>query len=86
LKLLGVKKKLSVRFLGPFQIRDAVGTQAYRLALPTSYKIHNVFYVCLLEPWKQRVGEEPADPMLLVVEEDAWEVSGISGAKKLRGQ
>jgi hypothetical protein len=24
--------------------------------------------------------------MLLAVEEDAWEVSGISGAKKLRGQ
>jgi hypothetical protein len=25
LKLLGVKKKLSIRFLGLFQIRDAVG-------------------------------------------------------------
>jgi hypothetical protein len=24
--------------------------------------------------------------MLLAVEEDAWEVSGISGAKKLKGQ
>jgi hypothetical protein len=85
LKLPGAKKKLSARFLGPFQIRDAVGTQAYRLALPTSYKIHNVFHVCLLEPWKQRAGEEPADPMPLAEEEDTWEVSGISGAKKLRG-
>jgi hypothetical protein len=52
LKLPGAKKKLSACFLGPFQIRDAVGTQAYCLALPTSYKIHNVFHVCLLEPWK----------------------------------
>jgi hypothetical protein len=86
LKLPGAKKKLSARFLGPFQIRDAVGTQAYRLALPTSYKIHNVFHVCLLEPWNQRAGEELADPMPLAVEEDTWEVSGISGAKKLRGQ
>jgi hypothetical protein len=50
LKLLGAKKKLSVRFLGPFQIQDAIGAQAYRLVLPTSYKIHNVFYVYLLEP------------------------------------
>jgi hypothetical protein len=45
-----------------------------------------VFHVCLLEPWNQRAGEEPADPMPLAVEEDAWEVSGISGAKKLKGQ
>jgi hypothetical protein len=50
LKLPGAKKKLSVRFLGPFQICDAVGTQAYRLALPTSYKVHNMFHICLLEP------------------------------------
>jgi hypothetical protein len=49
LKLPDAKKKLSARFLGPFQIRNAVGTQAYRLALPTSYKIHNVFHIYLLE-------------------------------------
>jgi hypothetical protein len=49
LKLLGVKKKLSARFLGPFRVYNAIGSQAYRLALPTLYKIYNVFYVCLLE-------------------------------------
>jgi hypothetical protein len=86
LKLPGVKKKLSARFLGPFRVHDAIGSQAYRLALPTSYKIHNVFHVCLLELWNQRAGEEPADPMPLAVEEDAWEVSGISSTKKVRGQ
>jgi hypothetical protein len=58
LRLPGVKKKLSARFIGPFQVRNAIGSQAYRLALPTSYKIHKVFHVSLLEPWKQRVGEE----------------------------
>ena len=72
--------------MGPFQIRDAVGSQAYRLALPTSYRIHNVFHVSLLELWNQRAGEEPAQPMPLAVEADAWEVAAITGAKKLRGQ
>ena len=86
LRLPGAKKKLSARFVGPFQIRDAVGSQAYRLALPTSYRIHNVFHVSLLELWNQRAGEEPAQPMPLAVEADAWEVAAITGAKKLRGQ
>jgi transposase InsO family protein len=86
LRLPGAKKKLSARFVGPFQVRDAIGSQAYRLALPTSYKIHNVFHVSLLEPWKQRAGEEPVEPMPLAVEADVWEVAAITGAKKLRGQ
>lgn len=80
LKLLGAKKKLSARFVGPFQVRDLVGSQAYRLALPTSYKIHNVFHVSLLELWNQRAGEEPAAPMPLAVATDEWEVSAIKGA------
>jgi transposase InsO family protein len=86
LRLPGAKKKLSARFVGPFQIRDVVGSQAYRLALPTSYKIHNVFHVSLLELWNQRAGEEPAQPMPLAVEADAWEVAAILGAKKQGGQ
>lgn len=86
LRLPGAKKKLSARFVGPFQIRDTVRPQAYRLALPTSYKIHNVFHVSLLEPWKQRAGEKPAAPMPLAVEADEWEVAAIKGAKKLKGQ
>ena len=49
LRLDVLKKKMAARFVGPFRITDAVGKQAYRLALPTSYRIHNVFYVSLLE-------------------------------------
>lgn len=86
LKLPGTKRKLNARYVGPFQIRDAVGSQAYRLALPSSYKIHNVFHVSLLEPWVQREGEEPAEPMPLADAEGEWEVESIQGARKLRGQ
>ena len=85
LRLKGTKK-LNARFAGPFRVRDAVGPQAYRLSLPTSYKLHNVFHVSLLEPWKQRAGEEPAEPMPLAVEDDEWEIETIEESRVRQGK
>ena len=42
--------KLDVRRLGPFIIIGQVGTSAFRLDLPPSMQIHDVFHVSLLEP------------------------------------
>ena len=42
-------QKLEAKFFGPFQILYPVGKQAYKLNLPTKWKIHNVFHVILLE-------------------------------------
>nr|GEX26120.1 putative nucleotidyltransferase, ribonuclease H [Tanacetum cinerariifolium] len=45
----GLKGKLSLRFIGPFDILDRVGKVSYRLALPPQLSyVHNVFYVSLL--------------------------------------
>lgn len=50
--------KLKPRFIGPFQISQKIGSQAYRLYLPEKYsQIHNVFNVAKLEPWKSRAGD-----------------------------
>ena len=65
LRLLVAKKKLSIRFIRPFRVYNAISKQAYRLALPTAYRIHNVFYVLLLKLYRQRAGKEPAEPILL---------------------
>jgi hypothetical protein len=70
LKLDIPKKKLGPKFVGPFRITDVVGKQAYRLALPTASKIHNVFYISLLEPFKERLGEDYAGSLLLADEDN----------------
>ncbi|GJN04238.1 hypothetical protein PR202_ga21764 [Eleusine coracana subsp. coracana] len=37
--------KLTTKYYGPFKIIDKIGSVAYRLQLPTSAGIHNVFHV-----------------------------------------
>ena len=53
----GKHGKLSLRFIGPFEILERVGTVAYRLALPPSMSgVHEVFHVSIL----QRYTPDPA--------------------------
>ena len=44
--------KLSLRYIGPFEILERVGTVAYRLALPPSLSgVHKVFHVFMLRKY-----------------------------------
>ena len=49
-------KKLVYKFIGLFRIINKIGAQAYRLFLPPIYKIYNIFYISLLEPYYRREG------------------------------
>jgi hypothetical protein len=81
-------KKLSSKFVGPFRVQDAVGTQAYRLILPPNYRIHNVFHISLLERWKSRLGKEDntQPPEVTSEGEEVWEVEKILAKRKRKGQ
>ncbi|MBW0508340.1 hypothetical protein O181_048055 [Austropuccinia psidii MF-1] len=47
-------KKLSERWLGPFEVINKIGSHAYHLKWPQQWKsVHPVFHVSLLEPVKQ---------------------------------
>ena len=46
-------QKLSPKWYGPFPIKENVSSVAYRLDLPTSMKIHDVFHIDLLTPYKE---------------------------------
>jgi hypothetical protein len=45
-------KKLNNKQYGPFPVLEKIGSHAYRLALPETMKIHDVFHVSLLTAYK----------------------------------
>lgn len=40
-----------MRHAGPYAVVERVGTHAYRLQLPETMKIHDVFHISLLRPY-----------------------------------
>ncbi|MBW0561020.1 hypothetical protein O181_100735 [Austropuccinia psidii MF-1] len=53
-KITRPTKKLSERWLGPFELLKKIGSNAYHLKFPQQWKsVHPVFHVFLLEPVKQ---------------------------------
>ena len=78
-------QKLEVKFFGVFRILHHVGKQAYKLDLPTKYKIYDVFHVSLLEQdttRKERMNElfpEP-EPELYAGDNKEYKVEAIKNS------
>ena len=53
LSRFGKKGKLSLRYVGPFEILEKIGDMAYRLALPPNLaQVHNVLHVSMLRKYE----------------------------------
>ncbi|XP_042972760.1 uncharacterized protein LOC122304545 [Carya illinoinensis] len=62
----GKKGKLSMRYIGHFQILEKVGYAAYRVALPDYFgKIHDVFHVSSLKKSFRQQESSFVDPELI---------------------
>jgi Reverse transcriptase (RNA-dependent DNA polymerase)/RNase H-like domain found in reverse transcriptase/Integrase zinc binding domain/Chromo (CHRromatin Organisation MOdifier) domain len=58
-------KKMTPRFMGPFEVLEQLNPVTYRLKLPDSMKIHDVFHVSLLKPYRWDGDKQPPPPQEL---------------------
>jgi hypothetical protein len=74
---------------GPYKVLEKVGTNAYRIELPASIKVHDVVNASKLRkaadnPLPGQIEDEP--PPIEVDGEYEWEVEKILGVRLLRKQ
>jgi hypothetical protein len=60
--LIQGRSKLGPKFFGPFRVLERISSIAYKLELPLGARLHNVFHVGLLKPYK---GEPSTGPGVL---------------------
>ena len=73
-------KKLAPKLYGPFKILEQRGELAYKLELSERWKIHPVFHVSLLEPYRTSIRPAREQPPMEPEEIDGdleWEVEKI---------
>ena len=78
-------KKMKPKREGPFPITDVLGPVTYRLKLPASWRIHDVFHAGLLRPYKENevYGKNFTEPPPDLVEgEEVYEVETIPNHRK----
>jgi len=68
-------RKLDYKNHGPYQVEKIVSPLAVRLTLPQKWKIHNVFHISLLEPYRTSEYGAPPDPAKILREADDIEQS-----------
>jgi hypothetical protein len=81
--------KLDYRRLGPFIIQKQINPVAYRLELPAIMKVHPVFHVSLLEPYREsafpgRVQGPP--PSIEIENHEEYEVDKVLDSRRRRGK
>ena len=71
LKLKETSQKLRRRFAGLFKIESRIGKVAYKLTLPDEWqRIHPVFHVSLLQPFRRSYFQEEEAAELPQLEEE----------------
>ena len=80
-------KKLTERYVGPYVIEEVVSTNAVKLQLPSSMRIHPVVNVSRIVRYKEQIkGQKKEEGKLVEVEGvEEWEVEKILSKKKIRG-
>ena len=80
-------KKLMERYVGPYMIEEVVSSNAVKLRLPSSMRIHLVVNVSRIVRYKKQMKEQKKEKgkRIEVEEVEEWEVEKILNKKKIRG-
>ena len=80
-------KKLTERYVGPYTIEEVVSSNAVRLQLPSSMRIHLVVNVSRIVRYKEQIKEQNKEEGKPVEVEgvEEWEVEKVLNKKKIRG-
>src|SRR5712672_2749051 len=73
-------KKLAPKRVGPFHITKVISPVAFRLDLPSSWRIHDVFHASLLTPYRETAAYGPnfiKPPPDLIDGEEEYEVEAV---------
>jgi hypothetical protein len=81
-------RKLLPRYIGPFPVARVISPVAYKLKLPTNIRMHDVFHVSLLKPYKGDGSVQPPTPPELIDGELEYEVESVLAhrERKVRGK
>ena len=80
-------KKLMERYVGPYVIEEVVSTNAVKLRLPLSMRIHPVVNMSRIVQYKEQMKEQKKEEEKPIEVEgvEEWEVEKILNKKKIRG-
>ena len=84
LAVKGTRKLLPKRY-GPFKVLERIGQVAYRLKLPPTMKVHDVFHIDLLTPYRETTSygaNYVRPPPVTEGDEEEYEIESIREARR----
>ena len=81
-------EKLTERFVGPYKVKEIISSNAVKLELPSTVKIHSVVNVSRIRRYVGQVeGQKKEQPTPVIIEgEEEWEVERILNKRRVRGK
>jgi hypothetical protein len=70
-------RKLLPKCIGPFEVVQVVEPVAYRLTMNPGWRVHPVFHVLLLEPYRESGREQPPPPLVEMEGALEYEVESV---------
>ena len=79
-------RKLLPKWVGPFEVLERIGAVAYKLKLPKHLKMHNVFHVNLVKPYRNDGRVQPPPPPIEIDDSLEYEVERVLDDRNVGGK